>query len=58
MWASVDAAHGLGVWGSRALEHKFSSLWPTDLVAAQSVGSSWIRDRTFVSCTGRQVLYH
>ena len=27
------------------------------LVAPWHVGSSWIRDRTHVSCTGRQILY-
>ena len=28
------------------------------LVALQSVGSSLIRDQTYVSCLGRQILYH
>ena len=30
----------------------------TGLVAPWHVGSSWIRDGTCVSCTGRQILYH
>ena len=33
-------------------------LWRTGLVAPWQVGSSWIRDRTRVSCIGRQILYH
>ena len=33
-------------------------LWRTGLVAPQHVGSSWTRDRTCLSCTGRQILYH
>ena len=32
-------------------------LWPTGLVASRHVGSSWTRDRTHVSCTGRRILY-
>ena len=28
------------------------------LVVLQSVGSSLIRDQTYVSCVGRQILYH
>ena len=28
------------------------------LVALWPVGSSWIRDQTHVSCTGKQILYH
>ena len=31
-------------------------LWWTGLVAPRLVGSSWIRDQTRVSCTGRQTL--
>ena len=31
-------------------------LWHTGLVGPQHVGSSWIRDQTCVSCTGRQIL--
>ena len=34
------------------------SLWPTGLIAPRHVGSSWNRDRTRVSYTGRQILYH
>ena len=33
-------------------------LWCKGLAAPWHVGSSWIRDWTRVSCTGRQVLYH
>ena len=31
-------------------------LWHMGLVAAQHVGSFWIRDQTCVFCTGRQIL--
>ena len=33
-------------------------LWPTGFAVPQQVGSSWIRDRTHVSYTGRWILYH
>ena len=33
-------------------------LWYTGLVAPLHVGSSWTRDWTHVSCTGRRILYH
>ena len=47
--------------GSRA--HRLSScgsqyLWHTGLAALRHLGSSWTRDRTHVSCIGRQILYH
>ena len=29
-----------------------------DLGALRPAGSSWLRDGTQVSCTGRQILYH
>ena len=41
--------------GSRAQTQKF---WRTTLVAPWPVGFSRTRDRTRVSCTGRQILYH
>ena len=41
--------------GSRA---QAQQLWGMGLVAPWHVESSWIRDRTCVSCIGRQVLYH
>ena len=34
------------------------SPWSSGLVAPWPVGSSWIRDQTYVSCIGRQILYH
>ena len=33
-------------------------MWRTGSVASQHVGSSQNRDRTRVSCIGRQILYH
>ena len=33
-------------------------MWYMDLVALRLVGSFWVRDRTCVSCMGRQILYH
>ena len=41
--------------GSRAQAQK---LWHTGSVASWPMGSSWIRDRTHVSCIGRQILNH
>ena len=41
--------------GSRA---QVPSLWHMGLFALWHVGSSQIRDRTCVSCIGRQILYH
>ena len=41
--------------GSRA---PAQSLWPSAFVAPPHMGSPQTRDRTCVSCTGRQVLYH
>ena len=32
--------------------------WPTGLVALWHAGSFWSRDRTCVSCIGRQIPYH
>ena len=49
---SVIAAHGLSSRGSQDLEHRLSSR-PIGLVALWHVGSSWTRDWTHVSCTGR-----
>ena len=40
--------------GSRA---QAQQSWRAGLVAAQRVGSSWVRDRTHVSCTGRRILH-
>ena len=61
--ASPDAEHG--PWGSWVsivaapwlLEHRLSSCGAPGLVAPQHVGSSWIRDRTRVSCIGMWILY-
>ena len=53
--ASVVAASGLSGCSSRALEHRLDSC---GALAYLHVGSSWIRDRTCVSCIGRQILNH
>ena len=50
-------AHGLQQLqppGSRATQ----KWWHTGLAALWHVGSSWTRDQTHVSCTGRQNLHH
>ena len=56
---SVGSGHsgfrGLSNCGSRALEHKLNSC---GLVAPWHTGSSWIKDQTCVSCSGRWILYH
>ena len=49
MWAQ-----SLGRSGSRA---QALTLWCADLVAPWHVASSWTRDGTCVSCTGRPILY-
>ena len=43
---------------SMTLEHRLSSCGPQGLIAPSHVGSSQIKDRTCVSCDGRQILYH
>ena len=53
VWASLVAASGLTSCSSQTLAHRHMCL-----VAPQHVGSSQIRDRTHVSCIGRQILYH
>ena len=57
----VCGFHSCGMWpqqlqlmGSRA---QTQQLWHMGLVALRHVGSSWTRDRTCVSGTGRQILY-
>jgi len=58
-WPSVFAARGLSSCGSPSLEHRLSSCdsWAY-LIAPCCVESSQTRDRTGVSCIGRQILYH
>ena len=47
-------AQSLRFLGSRA---QAQQLWHLGLVPPRRVGSSWIRDWTRVSCTGRWILY-
>ena len=54
---SVVVERGLSSCGSRGSTAQAQELWPTDSAAPQHVGSSWIRDRTRVSCIGRWILY-
>ena len=49
---------GFGSFSSQALAHRLNSCDTWVLVALRHVESSWTRDRTPVSCTGRQILYH
>ena len=56
VWASQVALYGLNSCGSHALEQRLSSV-AHGPVALWHVGSSQIRDRTHVSCIGRQILY-
>ena len=44
--------------GHTGFREQAQELWRTGLVALQYVGSSWLRDRTGVSYTGRWILYH
>ena len=48
---------GFSSYGSRLWSTSLV-VWYTSLDASQHVGSSWIRDQTHVSCTGKWVLYH
>ena len=51
--ASVVVVHGLSSFCSWALEHRLSNCSILSLVVPQHVGSSWIKDQTHPSCTGR-----
>ena len=52
-------AQGFSSCNSWALKHRLSSCGTCmGLVVTRHVGSSWIRNRTLVSCIGRQILYH
>ena len=48
----------LGHSGFSSCSIRAQQLWCTGSADPQHVGSSWIRDRTHVSCIGRQILYH
>ena len=57
--ASAVVAGGLSSCGSWALEHRLNGCGTRGWLAEpQNMGSSWIRDKTHVSCTGRQMLHH
>ena len=49
-----------GFWSCRCLGSRTQarSLWLTGIVAPWHAGSSRIRNKTQISCTGRQILYH
>ena len=47
--------HGLSSGEAWALRHRLNGC---GMFAAQKVGSSWPRDWTPVSCTGRKILHH
>ena len=63
-WAARARGHsgfspcgsGLSSCGSRALEHRLS-IRGARLSCLQLVGSSWTKDQTLVSGTGRRILY-
>ena len=48
---------GLSSRSSLTLEHKLNN-WHVGFIAPRHVESSQIRDRTHISCTGRQSLHH
>ena len=52
--AAAAARRGLSSCGSRALELRLSGWTFLGLVALWHVGSSWVRDRTCVSCIGQE----
>ena len=49
---------GFGTFGSWALERSLGRCDALGFVGLQHVQSSWIRDRTCVSCIGRRILFH
>ena len=53
LWSTGSRCAGLSSCGTWAQQ-----LWRTGLVAPRHVGSSRSRDRTHVSCIGRQILNH
>ena len=53
---SVAATRGLSSCGSQAAEHRLRTCGPQ--AQLQHVGSSPTRDRTYISYTGRRILYH
>ena len=61
--ASVVTEHGLsGAWPSAVVAPRLESTGLAVMVhglsCSMAQGSSWIRDETCVSCTGRWILYH
>ena len=54
-WSTSSRRLGFQLPGSRT---QAQWLWYPGLLAPQHVGSSQIRDGTWVSCTGRHSLYH
>ena len=49
---------GFSCCRAQALGVRAQQLWCRALVVSWHVGSSWTRDRTSVSCTGRRILNH
>jgi len=57
LWIWALGHMGFSSCGSWALEQS-QQLWHKGLLAPQHVGTSKIRDQTWVSCIGRRNLYH
>ena len=55
---SLCSTQAQDFWLEGLRVHQLQELWPTGLVAPRHVESSWTRDRTHVSCTGRQILIY
>ena len=56
--ASLAGAQAMGLWVLVVVALRLESTGSVVLVHRWHVGSSRIRDRTFVPCTGRRILYH
>ena len=58
LWGSGSRHMGVSSCGPPGSSAQGQQSWGTGLVAPWRVGSSWIRDRTCISCIGRWILYH
>ena len=58
VWSTGSRVYTLDGSGTQAVEPRLRQLWHMGLVALGHVGSSWIRDHTYIPCIGRQILNH
>ena len=58
LWSMGSRGSGFSSCSSQALEHRLNTCGLQALLLHSNVGSSWIKDRSHVSCISRQILYH